>query len=496
MNAVLACAVVVGVFAVLAVWINRQLLNTDSWTSTSSQLLANAKVQKAVSDLLVNELFNNVDVTKEVKKVLPSEVSALASPATAGLRALAIQLAPAVLATGKVQQAWRLANRSAQQELLRILGGGSKTISTENGEVVLRLHPLLEQLASQVGLKEQLATVESKVTGASGAVARGSAEAKLGVKLPPTTGNIVILRSSQLKTAQNIAKAIKGLAIVLPLLAIGLLLLAVWMAQGWRRVALRAVGWCLVLVGLIVLLARRILGDAVVNSLVKVPANKPAAHEAFNIGTTLLFDAAIAVITYGAALVVAAWIGGSTRPAVALRRALAPTLRERPARIYLVAGLFLLLLVIWGPFASTRQPFPVIGIAILLAVGAHMLERMTALEFPDARSGQTATALRGWLAERRQSLTTSRPGPATQWPHRRPRAARAAARQRSAHGRGVRGAEGCRARERPGYRTSASARARTRPASDPRSRRPSGWRRARGSAGRTHRRDGPRRLPA
>ena len=409
MNAVLACAVVVGVFAVLAVWINRQLLNTDNWTSTSSQLLANAKVQKAVSDLLVNELFNNVDVTKEVKKVLPSEVSALASPATAGLRALAIQLAPAVLATGKVQQAWRVANRTAQQELLRILGGGSKTVSTENGEVVLRLHPLLEQLASQVGLKEQLATVESKVTGASGAVARGTAEAKLGVKLPPTTGNIVILRSSQLKTAQNIAKAIKGLAIVLPLLAIGLMLLAVWMAQGWRRVAVRAVGWCLVLVGLIVLLARRILGDAVVNSLVKVPANKPAAHEAFNIGTTLLFDAAIAVITYGLALVVAAWIGGSTRPAVALRRALAPTLRERPARIYLVAGLFLLLLVIWGPFASTRQPLPVIGIAILLAVGAHMLERMTALEFPDARSGQTATAMRGWLAERRQALTTSRP---------------------------------------------------------------------------------------
>jgi hypothetical protein len=412
-NALFAVAVVIGVFAVLAVWVHRQLLNTDNWTSTSSQLLANAKVQKAVSDLLVNELFNNVDVTKEVKKVLPSEVSALASPATAGLRALAIQLAPAVLATGKVQQAWRLANRTAQQELLRILGGGSKTISTENGEVVLRLHPLLEQLASQVGLKEQLATVESKVSGASGAVARGSAEAKLGVKLPPTTGNIVILRSSQLKTAQNIAKAIKGLAIVLPLLAIGLMLLAVWMAQGWRRVAVRAVGWCLVLVGLIVLLARRILGDAVVNSLVKVPANKPAAHEAFNIGTTLLFDAAIAVITYGAALVVAAWIGGSTRPAVALRRALAPTLRERPARIYLVAGLFLLLLVIWGPFASTRRPLPVIGIAILLAVGAHMLERMTALEFPDARSGQNATALRGWLADRRQALTTSRPGPAT-----------------------------------------------------------------------------------
>ena len=41
-----------------------------------------------------------------------------------------------------------------------------------------------------------------------------------------------------------------------------------------------------------------------------------------------------------------------------------------------------------------------------------MLERMTALEFPDARSGQTAAALRGWFAERRQALTTSTPEPA------------------------------------------------------------------------------------
>jgi len=39
-DAIFAGAVVVGVFATLAVWINRQVLNTNSWTNTSSQLLA------------------------------------------------------------------------------------------------------------------------------------------------------------------------------------------------------------------------------------------------------------------------------------------------------------------------------------------------------------------------------------------------------------------------------------------------------------------------
>ncbi len=56
----------------------------------------------------------------------------------------------------------------------------------------------------------------------------------------------MLLRSSQLKTAQDIVKAIKGLAFVLPLIALLLFVLAVWLADGWRRVALRTTGWCLV----------------------------------------------------------------------------------------------------------------------------------------------------------------------------------------------------------------------------------------------------------
>jgi hypothetical protein len=61
-NAIFVLAVIVGVFAVLAVWVNRQVLNTDNWTNTSSRLLADPKVQTAVGDLLVNELFSQVDL--------------------------------------------------------------------------------------------------------------------------------------------------------------------------------------------------------------------------------------------------------------------------------------------------------------------------------------------------------------------------------------------------------------------------------------------------
>jgi hypothetical protein len=402
-DTIFACAVVVGVFSTLAVWINRQVLNTNSWTNTSSQLLADPKIEAAVGGALVNDLFSSVNVSAEIKGVLPSQLAGLAAPATAGLRALAIQIAPQVLSSATVQSAWRLANRTAQRELLQILHGGSKTVSTENGVVALHLYPLLVQLATQLGLQEQLANVQPDLQGAAGAAARGAVQQKLGVTLPPLSGNIVILRSSQLKTAQNIVKSIKGFAILLPVIALGLFILAVRLAQGWRRVAVRATGWCLIGIGVIVIIARRVIGDVLVDSLVKVASNKPAAHQVYTIGTSLLYDSAIALITYGAAIVIGAWILGPTRLALALRRALAPSLRVHAPYLYAAAGLALLLVVLWGPFPSTRQPIPVIGIAALLALGIRALRQMTAREFPDARAGDTGRSIRNWSSGRRHS---------------------------------------------------------------------------------------------
>lgn len=406
-EAILAFAVVLSVFAVLAVWINRQLLDTTSWTNTSSQLLADPKIQSAVGGVLVNELFSSVDISAKVKSVLPSQAAELAAPATAGLRALAVQVAPQVLSSATVQNAWRQANRTAQQELLRILDGGSKTVSTSGGVVALQLHPLLTQLASQLGLQEHLASVQSKLQGAPSTAARTAVKEKLGVTLPPLSGRIVILRSSQLKTAQNIAKAIKGFALLLPAIAIGLFLLALWLADGWRRVAVRSIGWCLIAIGVIVVLARRLIGDSIVDSLVTVPSNKPAAHQAYAIGTSLLYDAAIALITYGVVVVIAAWIAGGTRPAVALRRALAPPLRDHAAYAYSATALALLLVVLWGPFASTRRPLPIIGIAVLLALGMHALRQLTAREFPAARAGDIVRSIQSWFSERRRTVLSA-----------------------------------------------------------------------------------------
>ena len=67
-------------FAVLAVWANRQALNTDNWTNTSTQLLADARIQTAVAAYSVNELFKSGAVESQVQAVLPPRLKAAAGP--------------------------------------------------------------------------------------------------------------------------------------------------------------------------------------------------------------------------------------------------------------------------------------------------------------------------------------------------------------------------------------------------------------------------------
>jgi hypothetical protein len=387
-------ATLIGFAGAFAVWVNRQALNTDNWSTTSGKLLADKKVQTALSAYLVNELFSNVDVASQLKAVLPSQAQALAGPAAAGLQQLAGQAAPKLLARPRVQDAWVQANVAAHKELLKIINGGGPAASTGSGVVTLNLHTLVSQLATTLGIQSQVAAAQSKLQGSSGAQARALAQQKLGITLPSTSGQLVIMRSNQLKAAQDVAGAVKSLAIVLPVIAIALFALAIYLARGRRRATLRTTGWCFVAIGVLLLLVRRAAGNQVVNGLVKVPSNKPAIHDVWSIATTLLYAIAVAMIVYGLVIVVSAWLAGGTRPARFLRQSLAPTLRETPAAAYGVAGGALLLVIAWGPTPAFRNVVTILLFAGLIALGVAMLRRETALEFPHAEHGDAVRQLR------------------------------------------------------------------------------------------------------
>jgi len=380
----LVLATVIGIAATFAVWVNRQALNTNNWSSTSSQILQDKKVQTALSAYLVHELFTNVNVSADLQTILPKPLQPLAGPAAAGLQQLAGQVAPKVLASPQVQAAWVQANIAAHKQLLKVLNGGGSVVSTKSGVVTLNLQALVKQLAATLGITSQVLAVQQK----------------LGITVPPSAGQLVIMRSDQLGTAQDLANAVKSLAIVLPAIALLLFALAVYLARGRRLQTLRTTGWCFVVIGIVLLLIRRVGGDEIVNGLVKVASNKPAVHDVWTIATSLLYAIAVAMIAYGLVIVVSAWLAGPTRPATAIRKWLAPTLRDSPAVAYSVVGGLLLLVVLWGPTPAFRNVWWILVFAILLALGVTMLRRETELEFPGIEHGQ---ALRDFRASRAKS---------------------------------------------------------------------------------------------
>jgi hypothetical protein len=369
--AVIAALAIITLFgAIMATWVRRQALNSGSWPNTSSKLLADQKIQNAIGAYLVNELFTKVDVAGELRSVLPPQGQALAAPAAGGLREVAGRLTPQLLARPRVQDAWRKSNEVAHDQLLKILDGGGENISTTNGEVTLDLHNIVTELASTVGL--------------------GS----VSDRIPENAGQLTIMKSDQLKTAQDVAQGIRTLSVVLTTLSFALFALAVYLAEGWRRIALRRVGWSFVGVGVFALLMRRVAGNQVVDGLVQVESIKPAVHDAWNISTSLLYTLAVTFVIYGLLIVTCAWVAGPTGSAIATRRALAPSLRDHPGRVYGVAAGIYLLVLLWGPTPAFRKLIPILLIAGLIVFGIEMLRRQTAREFPDVPPGETTQALR------------------------------------------------------------------------------------------------------
>src|SRR5882757_1471568 len=125
--------------SVFAIWTERQALNTDDWVHTSGRLLQNETVRAAVGDYLVDQLYENVDVEKELEEILPGDTKDLAGPAAGGLRQVAGTGAEKVLETGTAQSLWEDANQTAHEQLLAVLENKREAVETANGEVTLNL---------------------------------------------------------------------------------------------------------------------------------------------------------------------------------------------------------------------------------------------------------------------------------------------------------------------------------------------------------------------
>ena len=225
--------------AILTTWVHRQMLDNQAWKDASARLIENPEVQSALSVFLVNELYDNVDVASGLEERLPANLKPLASPVAAALREPATKSVKRLLEAPRVQQLWINANGLAHEKLVNVLE--NKTghgISTGNGVVTLDLSQLVTEIGTELGVPDSALA-----------------------KIPPDTGVITVMRSDQLSAAQTAVQGVRVLSTALLVLVLALYALAIYLARGERRQTLRNIGFAFVLVGLIVLVVRRVAGN-------------------------------------------------------------------------------------------------------------------------------------------------------------------------------------------------------------------------------------------
>ena len=344
-------ASVIAFLAVFAVWAKRQLLETETWKETSTELLENQDIREQVAGFMVDELFTEVDIEAELQQALPPRAQPAAGVIAGAARNVAGDLANEALQRPRVQELWAEANENAHRRLLEVVKEGG------DGDVTLNLDEIVSQLGDQVGVD---------VSG----------------RLPADAGEIVILKTDQLQEAKDAVDLLETLAWALTALALILYGIAIYLADGWRRIALRNVGVAFIVVGVLGLAARGIAGGAVVDSLASTSSVEPAVQATWNIGTSLLAAGAGAVLFYGIVIVLGAWLAAPTGFGREVRRNLAPVLHDRWTA-YIALLLVLVVLFWWAPTPGfERLPTSILLIA-LFVVGLEFLRSQAIRDFPN-----------------------------------------------------------------------------------------------------------------
>ena len=355
--ALVVLASLIGLGSILTTWVHRQMLDEQAWRQASTELIQNERVREALSVYLVDELYDNVDVSAALAQELPAALKGLAPTAAGALRQPATDAVDRLLDAPHVQQLFVDASSVAQSRLVNVLenktGDG---ISTGNGTVTLDLGEVVQQLGNDLGLSASALS-----------------------RIPPDAGVITVMRSDQLSAAQTAVQALRVLSTVLLVLVLGLYALAIYLAPGERRQTLRNIGWAVVLVGLIELVVRRIGGQVTVEALT-TPATRATGHQVWLIGTEILGDIGWAVILYGGIALLGALLAGPSGPALALRRRIAPVLNDQQGIAWAIVAAAFLLAIVWGGTHALRTLWGVALLAALLAAGVLAFRHQTLRE--------------------------------------------------------------------------------------------------------------------
>jgi hypothetical protein len=383
---------IVLVVAVLATWIRAQILDTNGWTQTSVRLLQNEQIRQVIANDLSERLLNVVDVQDLAAEKLPPALRALAPALSTAASQVVPKAVDDALAQPAVQTLWAHTNRLAHARVIEMLNGGGKTLSTSGGAVTLNVEALLDQIGQRLGVGNDV-----------------------GAKLPANRRTVLLLRSNQLRAAQDLVKALRGLSLILPLLVALMYAGALALSSGSRRRILLEIGVGILAGSLLTLLLRRWVESYVVNGLVRDEGARPPVRGIFEIATAGWRERALWLLLTGVLALFAGWLAGPMGTAVRLRGFVATPLERHPG--WFVAGVIAVVLLIasLGPARTPGQALPLLLELALAILGVLCLRRRSSASEQPAINEAYFGSAEFLECRRRRSrtspITTSTPKP-------------------------------------------------------------------------------------
>ncbi len=356
---------VLSIPAAIAVWQEREIQNEDAFVQTVNDVATNEDVQLVLANRLTEVIMDRTDIQARIADGLqnleddrgaPPATSLLAAPLTRLVSETVHRLCLEFLQSPGFEQVLETSARTLHRAVNAVITSDSALLSESNGQVVLNLRPVIEQVVQSL------------------AGERGQ-EALSKLDIPEDAGMIVISEESEHPWLWDLVRWLDDFNPVVPIITALVFLLAILIAKSKRR-AVIASGATLAVVAGLMLLALAVPVKELATTWPPTPEGKDAAKQVYDILLDSFRRQELFVFLLGLGMVFGGAAAGDRRLVQAVRSGLTRRegvdtgglVKERAGALRLV-GLAVagLILILW-PDPSSRVLLTV-GICLALYLG-------------------------------------------------------------------------------------------------------------------------------